>query len=80
MLDEVEKQIMSRVGEFFYGYDMTSLQAELIATMQEQEVTVASAESLTGGLFSGTLTSIPGAGDVVKGSIVAYHTEVKHNV
>jgi len=80
MLDEVEKQIMNRVGEFFYGYDLTSLQAELIAKLQEQQVTVASAESLTGGLFSGTLTSIPGSGDVVKGSIVAYQTEIKHHV
>jgi PncC family amidohydrolase len=39
--------------------------------------TVAVAESLTGGLVTGALTSIPGASIVVRGAVVAYATDVK---
>ncbi|MFC3882321.1 competence/damage-inducible protein A [Bacillus songklensis] len=79
MLDEAEKEIQRRVGEYFYGYDDTSLYAELAETLKEKKLTIASAESLTGGLFSERLTSIPGAGSITRGGIVSYHTDVKEH-
>jgi nicotinamide-nucleotide amidase len=38
------------------------------------------AESVTGGLVAGTLTGVPGASEVFRGSIVSYATEVKQTV
>lgn len=80
MLDEVEKSINGRVGEYFYGYDDTSLLKELTNCLKRENLTISAAESLTGGLFQQELTSIPGASSVVKGGVVCYATEIKHQV
>ncbi|ANF47765.1 MULTISPECIES: competence/damage-inducible protein A [Priestia] len=80
MLDEVEKTISERVGEYLYGYEATSLHNELVKELTAQGLTIASAESLTGGLFSERLTTVSGSGEAVKGSLVAYHYEIKQNI
>jgi nicotinamide-nucleotide amidase len=80
MLDEVEKQIRQRVGEFLYGYDNTSLVAELVKLLEARNLNISAAESLTGGLFQEEITSIPGTSDVIKGGVVCYTPEIKHKV
>lgn len=80
MLDEVEAKINSRVGQFLYGYDNTSLVAELMKVLKEKKLTITAAESLTGGLFQQELTSFPGASSVFKGGVVCYTNEVKQKV
>ncbi|MEH7246920.1 competence/damage-inducible protein A [Neobacillus niacini] len=80
LLDEVESKINSRVGQFLYGYDHTTLVAELMEILKARKLTIAAAESLTGGLFQQELTSFPGVSSVYKGGIVCYTDEVKKNV
>lgn len=80
MLDQIEKSIRARVGEFLYGYDHTSLAEELVKALKEKKLTIAAAESLTGGMFQQEITAIPGTSAILKGGIVCYTNEVKHNV
>jgi nicotinamide-nucleotide amidase len=80
LLDETERQIMGRVGEFFYGYNDTSLAIEVMNLLQDRNLTISSAESVTGGLFSQNLTKISGASKIVSGGIVCYTNEIKQNV
>ncbi|PKQ25689.1 MAG: hypothetical protein CVT64_08270 [Actinobacteria bacterium HGW-Actinobacteria-4] len=51
-----------------------------LAEARSRGVTVAVAESLTGGLVCAMLTEAPGASDVVRGGVVAYQVDVKREV
>jgi nicotinamide-nucleotide amidase len=80
MLDAVEAAITKRVGKFLYGYDNTSLLEEVTKCLKGKKLTIAAAESLTGGMFQQELTSISGASAVLKGGVVCYATEIKHKI
>lgn len=80
LIDETEKRILERVGQYLYGYDSTSLMNELFIRLNQDSLTISCAESLTGGMFQQEVTAISGASSVFKGGIVCYATEVKKNV
>ena len=51
--------------------------AALIAELTRRGLTIAVAESLTGGLLVAELIAVPGASVVVRGGVVAYATDLK---
>lgn len=53
------------------------LAGEVISACRDLGLTLATAESLTGGLVCGALTSVPGSSLVVRGGVVAYATDRK---
>ena len=50
---------------------------KIIAALRSRGETVATAESLTGGLVCAVLTSVPGSSAVVRGGLIVYATELK---
>lgn len=53
---------------------------ELIKGLTQYRLTVATAESLTGGLLAGELVSVSGASKVFNGGVVSYHTQLKETL
>jgi nicotinamide-nucleotide amidase len=54
--------------------------AALVEALTRAGLTIAVAESLTGGLLTAELIRIPGASLCVAGGVVAYQTELKHTL
>lgn len=54
-----------------------SLAAAVLDALRRRGMTMAVAESLTGGALSAALVAVPGASDVLTGAVVAYATPVK---
>lgn len=80
LLNDIEQKVNERVGEFFYGYEQSTLVQELKKRLIEKHLTISAAESLTGGLFTEQITELEGASQQLKGSIVCYTNEMKSNV
>ena len=53
---------------------------EILELLRSSQSTLATAESITGGLISGALTDIPGSSDVFLGGVVAYSAAAKSSL
>jgi len=54
--------------------------ADVVALLSERGLTIAVAESLTGGQLVASLVDVPGASATVVGGVVAYNTAIKNSV
>ena len=54
--------------------------AALLAALARHRVTLASVESLTGGMFASAVTAVPGASVSYLGGFVTYATRLKHEL
>ena len=59
---------------------MDTIAKEVIDLLRKKRLTLGTVESATGGLIAHLLTTVPGASDVFRGSIVAYSNGVKAGV
>ena len=65
------------LGRYLFAEDERPVEQIVLELCRERGLTLATAESATGGLLAGRLTSVPGSSDVFLGGIVAYANEVK---
>jgi len=76
-LDAEMARIRERLGAYVYGDEATDLAALVLDRCRDASLTIATAESCTGGLLGARLTAIPGSSDVVLGGVIAYANRVK---
>ncbi|MBO6235198.1 MAG: competence/damage-inducible protein A [Schwartzia sp.] len=79
LIAPVEKEIRERLGSLVYGADEEKMEEIVGKELLENKLTVAAAESCTGGLVASRLTDVAGSSGYVKGGIVSYTDEVKAN-
>ena len=75
--DEVVAGLRERSGRHLFAEDDRPLAAMVLDLCRARGLTLATAESCTGGLVAAQLTSVPGSSDVFLGGVVAYSNEVK---
>jgi nicotinamide-nucleotide amidase len=68
------------LGSAVYGADDDSLDSVVASLLRARSATVATAESLTGGLLGAELTRSPGSSDVYAGGVVTYATALKQSL
>ncbi len=77
LIAPVEKEIYSRLGDFIWTSRHDSFEEALVEKLRENSMTVAFAESCTGGLCSKRVTDVAGSSAVIKMSVVTYSAETK---
>ncbi|HZL55080.1 MAG TPA: competence/damage-inducible protein A [Solirubrobacteraceae bacterium] len=75
-----ERIVRERHERVLYSYDGSRVDDQVASMLIEQGLSVAVAESCTGGLMLGRLTDRPGSSAYVRGGIVAYANDVKVGV
>jgi nicotinamide-nucleotide amidase len=75
--EELAAGLRERSGRNLFAEDDRPLSAMVLDLCREQGLTLATAESCTGGLVAARLTAIPGSSEVFVGGVVAYSNEVK---
>jgi len=77
LIAPVETEVRSRLGDRVYGSDADTIEVVVHRMLRERGWTIGTAESVTGGMIAERITSVPGASDVFRGSVVAYHEDAK---
>lgn len=80
LIDPMDTEVRERLGEAVFGVDDETIERVIIGVLTDRGLTIGTAESMTGGLISAALTSVPGASAVVHGSLVAYDHELKRRL
>jgi nicotinamide-nucleotide amidase len=77
MIHKARQEIYDRLGDYIYGQDEDTLESVVGGLLLRKRLTLAVAESCTGGLLGDRITDVPGSSVYFKEGIVAYSNEAK---
>ncbi len=79
-ISRVEKEILRRLGDNIFAVDEGSMESKVAELLKAGKLTLAVAESCTGGLISDKLTNVPGASEFLKLGVVSYSNQAKERL
>jgi len=79
-IEPVADEILSRLGDYFFGEGNETLESAVGRLLREKGVTLALAESCTGGLLAKRLTDAPGSSAYFLEGLVTYSNEAKERL
>jgi nicotinamide-nucleotide amidase len=80
VLDEEVALLHGLLGDIVFSDQDESMEEVVVRLLRERNLTIGTAESLTGGLIASRLTNVPGVSEVFRGSVVSYASDVKYDV
>jgi nicotinamide-nucleotide amidase len=80
LMQPVIDEVCRRMGDRVYGTDCASLEERVLQLLDEKNVSLATAESCTGGLLAQRITDIPGASAHFRGGVVVYTEDAKERL
>jgi nicotinamide-nucleotide amidase len=80
LLCSLEEKLHARLGEYIFAYDEETMQEIVGQLLTKHNLTLAVAESCTGGLVSHWLTNIPGSSTYFQGGVVSYSNQLKEQL
>lgn len=78
LIAPIEDEIKRRLGDNVYATEDISIEDVVAKLLIERKLTIATAESCTGGMIAGTLINYPGISEVFLEGAVTYSNEAKH--
>lgn len=75
--EALTEKLRERIGQFIYAYGDTPLEVAIGDMLKNKKLTLAVAESCTGGYLSHLITSVPGSSEYFLGSIIPYAYDIK---
>ncbi len=72
LMAPVLSEVRAILGAYIYGIDVESMEEAVFRALKDRGLTLAAAESCTGGLIAKRLTDIPGASEVFRGGATVY--------
>ena len=76
-VDEMLQKVQARIGEYIYSCDDEDLVQVVCKKLMDQNLTLSSAESCTGGMFAAALTDVPGISRCFQRGLVTYSNQAK---
>ncbi len=80
ILDREEDFLRGILGPLVFGVDDETMESSVLAMLRERSMTLAVAESLTGGMVGSRICDVPGASEVFLGGVISYATQVKFDL
>jgi nicotinamide-nucleotide amidase len=75
--DRLQEALREALPQALFAEDERPVEAIVLDLARDRGLTIAAAESCTGGLVAARLTSVPGSSDVFVGGVVAYGDRIK---
>ncbi|MEO9802461.1 MAG: competence/damage-inducible protein A [Reichenbachiella sp.] len=76
-MDKQIEEILPRVKKYVFGFGDIQIEDAVGEMLKSRELTIATAESCTGGFLAHRLTAVPGSSEYYWGSIISYHNDIK---
>jgi nicotinamide-nucleotide amidase len=80
VLADEERRLRALLGDCIFGADEQTMESVVVDLLRRRGLSLAIAESVTGGLVGARLTGVVGSGEVMRGAVVTYASDLKQKL